>query len=246
MSKNGNGFKQLEFNDYIVKRNIVGFYREGEEKRLSSGRLSPYYVDWKFVMGDSDSLRDLSKYVISFVRSRGLNPAGFIGVREGASPIGIAATLEWSQMQKEYGDYSRHPVIMGRGRPKDGHGDSKYRNFVGGDPKGQFVVLEDVATTGDSTMDEVDAITKVGGDVMAVVALTDRCEKRDDGRSVDDLMKDRGIKYYPMSKSTDLIRETFQQRQDGPEYETPLEKYFETYGTEKLNLHKIPHMSRKA
>jgi len=239
MSKSGNGFSQKEFNDYIVERSIVGLYKK--PVKLSSGRMSPYYIDWKFIMGDSYSMSELVKYVISFTKSKGLKPRSFIGVREGGSPLGVATTIEWARLQEDYGKVG-YPIIIGRGKPKDDHGDPKYREFVGGSPREDTVVLEDVATTGTSMMKEVKAVQEAGGNVLAVVALTDRCEKRADGRSVEQFLGDNGINYYPMSNSVDLIREVYKQRQDGPAFKDILEAYFEEYGIRKLNLDKIPHM----
>jgi len=242
MSKNGNGhkFDQKEFNDYIVDRSIIGFPEN--PIRLSSGRMSPYYIDWKFIMGDAYSMKNLVTYVTSFAKSKDLGPRGFIGVKEGGSPLGLSATAAWAEAQDDYSK-SRYPLIMERGTPKEGHGDPKYKNFVGGNPRGDYVIIEDVTTTGDSAMKQINSVKEAGGNVLALISLTDRLERRDDGRSTEDFFKENGIKYYPMSNSFDLIQKAYKNRQDGPVFKDRVEEYFNTYGVRKLNLGKVPHMN---
>jgi len=233
-------FNQKSFNGYIVERNIIGFYKE--PMKLSSGRMSPYYIDWKFIMGDTYSMKNLVKYVTSFAKSKDLDPKSFIGVREGASPLGIATTMGWADMHNNH-EKIKYPLVMGRGKTKEDHGDQKYRNFVGGDPRGDVVILEDVTTTGDSAIKEVNAVKNAGANVLALISLTDRCEKREDGRSVDQFFNDNGINYYPMSNSIDLIRKAYKNRQDGPIHKDGLESYFHEYGAKKLDLNNVPHMN---
>jgi orotate phosphoribosyltransferase len=234
---NNQHFNQKEFNQYVLEKNIISI----KKTFLKSGRISPYYINWRDVVGEAHSGNMLTRYVISFVTNIGLQPKTFLGVKESMSAFGAHLTYEWAKIQSDYGK-SRYPVIIERAKPKDNHGDPENREYVGGLPKGKIVVIEDISTTGDSCMETVRKARENGADVIAAIALTNRNEKRDDGLSVEDFYRRNDVKYYPMSNVIDLLPEIYKNRQDGQDFKHDLEEYFKKYGVKELNLSKIPHM----
>ncbi|MBI4894499.1 MAG: hypothetical protein HY833_02085 [Candidatus Aenigmarchaeota archaeon] len=236
MSKNGSSFNQGAFNKYVMEHNIVGF----EETKLSSGRISPYYIDWKFIMGEAYTLSELvNQYLIPFVKSKDLNPKSFIGVIEGSGNLGSIATYEWAKRQPDYEKIS-YPIIVRRSKPKDDHGNPKYRDYVFGDPKNGSVVIEDTTTTAGSVMEEIKMAKKKGAKILGCVTLTDRNERRDDGLSVQELFENEGIPYYPMSNALNLVplQLSFTQKMNDEDLKVSIREYFGKYGTSKIDLEK--------
>jgi orotate phosphoribosyltransferase len=92
---------------------------------------------------------------------------------------------------------------MGRGKMKE-HGAPKDRFFLG-EPKGKIVVLEDVTTTGGSLLATVDQLKQLNVDIIAAIALTNRNEKRDDGKTVSEALAEKSVTYYSMSDAVTLI-----------------------------------------
>lgn len=238
-NKNGNGhhFSQKGFNEYVLDRNIISI----RDTVLKSGRMSPYYMNWRDVVGEGHSGNLLVDYIISFVKDRGLQPKTFLGVKESMSGFGAHLTYEWARLQPEYGK-SRFPVVVERAKPKEDHGDPENRDYVGGRPREKVVVLEDISTTGDSCMGTVSKARENGAEIIAVVALTNRNEKRDDGMSVEEFYRKNRVPYHAMSNVLDLLPEVYKNRQDGNDFKDSLEGYFKKYGVRELCLGKIPHM----
>jgi orotate phosphoribosyltransferase len=231
MSKNGSSFNQNAFNQYIIEHNVVGF----KETKLNSGRISPYYVNWKFLMGEAYTLNELvNRYVIPFVKSKNLNPKSFIGVIEGSGNLGATVTYEWAKQQSDYEKIS-YPIVIRRSKPKDDHGDPKYRDYVFGDPTKDSIIIEDTTTTATSVMKEVSMAKEKGVNILGCVALTDRNEIRDDGSTVQELFEKEGVPYYPMSNAVNLVplQLGFTQRMRDKDLTDSIKEYFGKFGATK-------------
>ena len=223
-------FNQTEFNEFITRQNVIGFFKE--PVRLKSDRLSNWYVNWRNVTENVWLIDKLANYVIAFTKDQGLNPDCFYGVPEGATKLGIIAQYKWVKAEKLMSDIC--PLPMGRGKLKD-HGDPKDRYFVGM-PKGKTIILEDVTTTGGSLLTTIDNLLEVGIDVIAAIGLTNRNEKRDDGKSVKEAVKEKGVPYFAMSNALYLLPEACKRLQPGEDVAKDVEEYFERYGVEKIKL----------
>jgi len=68
-------FDQQRFNEFIVENNVITF----QPTKLRSGRISPYYINWRNVLEDVYLIDELTDYVIVFVEDLGLNPDCFYG-----------------------------------------------------------------------------------------------------------------------------------------------------------------------
>ncbi len=224
-------FNQEEFNQFIVDNNVVGFFEQ--PIKLSSGRISHWYVNWR--INDVFLMDKLSDFVIAFVKSLGLQPDCFYGVPEGATKLGIITQHKWAKQSLSYGEMS-HVLPMGRGKPKE-HGDVKDRFFVG-EPGGKVVVIEDVTTTGGSLIETLRGLKEAGTEVIGVISLTNRMEKRDDGLSVKEAVEREGFGFYNMSSSLELLPMIYNKLQPEKEIIKAIEAGFKEYGVEELKLRK--------
>ncbi|MFW9999951.1 MAG: hypothetical protein ACFE9Q_03365 [Candidatus Hodarchaeota archaeon] len=215
------------FHNFILNNKIIGFFRE--PLLLKSGRLSSWYINWRNIASDVYLLDQLTDYIILFIDYLGLNPVCFYGVPEGATKLGIITQYKWARRQKNYNSGS-HPLAMGRGKQKE-HGDPKDRFFVG-IPKGETIILEDVTTTGESLIATIRKLRELNVAIIAAIGLTNRNELRDDGKSVEEIVKEQNIQYYAMSNAVDLIPRIHMNE----DIKKKIKEYFKKYGSKQLNL----------
>ena len=224
-------FNQEEFNQFVVNSGVIGFFEQ--PIKLKSGRISHWYVNWR--INDVFLMDKLSDFVIAFVKSLGLQPDCFYGVPEGATKLGIITQDKWAKQSLNYGQES-YVLPMGRGKPKE-HGEMKDRFFVG-EPGGKVVVIEDVTTTGGSLIETLKNLKEAGTEVIGVISLTNRMEKRDDGLSVKQAVEREGFRFYNMSSSLELLPIIYNKLQPGKEILKAIEFEFKEYGVEELKLRK--------
>ncbi len=223
-------FNQSEFNNFISENGVYGFFKE--PITLKSGRLSHFYANWRNVVEDVYLTDKLADYVISFVESNGLIVDTFYGVPEGATKFGILTQYKYAMKKGcAKGDFV---LSMGRAKPKD-HGAPKDKYFVGV-PKGKVIVIEDVTTTGGSLIDTLNGLKESNIDVVGVISLTNRMEKRDDGKSVKQAIDNLGIKFYSMSSALEMLPLIYKSLSPGEDIGKEIEKEFEEYGVEKIKL----------
>jgi len=219
------------FYQFIIGNQIVGFFKE--PLKLKSGRHSYWYINWRNVAEDVYSLDKLSNYVIGFVNSLGLEPDCFYGVPEGATKLGIITQYKWAKNSTNYGQ-NTHILSMGRARPKE-HGDPKDKLFLG-IPKGNVVVLEDVTTTGGSLLETIDKLNEIQVNIIAAIGITNRNELREDKKSVEEAVREKGVPYYAMSNALELLPRIFNILKPGENTGKHIENYFKQYGIEELKL----------
>ncbi len=224
-------FNQDEFNTFIAENNVYGFFSEAIT--LKSGRKSHFYANWRNVVEDVFLTKKLINYVIEYVTDINIPVDTFYGVPEGATKLGILTQFFWAQRQDNFSKGS-HILAMGRAKPKD-HGAPKDRYFVGM-PEGKVIVLEDVTTTGGSSLNTVEGLKDAGVEVSAVISLTNRMEKRDDGLSVQEAFEKLGIQFYNMSSALDLLPVVYNALHAGDEIGNAIEAEFEQYGVSPIKL----------
>ncbi|MCK4781543.1 hypothetical protein KAS79_01285 [Candidatus Parcubacteria bacterium] len=224
-------FDQKKFDEFVIKQDVIGFPKE--PIKLKSGRISNWYVNWRNVAEDVWLINKLADHVIAFVENRGLSPHCFYGVPEGATKLGTTTQSRWAEKQIDYGP-GAYPLPMGRGKPKEDHGDPKDIYFVGM-PKGKTIILEDVTTTGESLLKTIDKLLEIEATVIAAIVLTNRNEIGNRGKSVE-AVRDKGIPYYTMSNALDLLPLAYEKLQPGEDVAKLVEKYFDKYGIEPIKL----------
>ncbi|MGR3219699.1 MAG: orotate phosphoribosyltransferase [Candidatus Anammoxibacter sp.] len=224
-------FIQKEFDEFIIEQDVVGFFEE--PIKLKSGRLANWYVNWRSVSEDVYLFDKLTDYVVSFVGDLNLKPDCFCGVPEGATKLSLITQLKWAKMQPNYG-LGVYPLVMARGKVKD-HGDPKDKYFIG-IPKGRTIIIEDVTTTGESLLKTLDALLELEVSIIACIGVTDRNELRDDKKTVEEVVEERGVKYYTMSNASYLLHAACEKLQPSDNVVKSVEEYFERYGTKRIKL----------
>ena len=195
------------FTDFIIKNKVIGFF--DEPVTLASGRSSSFYVNWRTICEDVALFDELTEHVLRFIVQNNLHPDCFYGVPEGGTKLGLFIQYFYAKGQR---DFKTRPytLAMGRGKPKE-RGPTKDRLFLG-HPSGSIILIEDVATTGDSLLKTIDALKEDSSiSIDGVLILTDRMQKRDDNKSVKEAIEERGIKYYSMSNARELLEIIFHQ-----------------------------------
>jgi orotate phosphoribosyltransferase len=141
---------------------------------LSSGARSKYYLDCRLTTLDPKGAWLVGQTMHTLIRkeqaARNARIDAVGGLTMGADPIGLAVAM-FSFSAK---DEAPLQVFSVRKAPK-GHGQTKLieGNFRKGD---SVVVLDDVVTSGESTIAAINAVVKEGGTVAFVAVLVDRQE----------------------------------------------------------------------
>ena len=141
---------------------------------LSSGAKSNYYLDCRLTTLDPKGAWLVGQAMHTLIRkeqaARNARIDAVGGLTMGADPIGLAVGMfsHWVN------DAPPLQVFSVRKAPK-GHGQTRLieGNFRKGDT---VVVLDDVITSGDSTIAAINAVAKEGGTVAFVAVLVDRQE----------------------------------------------------------------------
>lgn len=144
------------------------------EKRkvtLSSGRESDFYIDTKQASLTAEGHALVGRLVLEEIRAHFPGAQAVGGMTMGADPIASATSLT-SFLQAPPGI----PAFYVRKEPK-GHGTNQWLEGKKSIPAAAKVaVVEDVVTTGASTIKAVDRVRSEGFTVLGVVALVDREE----------------------------------------------------------------------
>lgn len=161
--------------------------------RLSSGKMSSFYFDLKKTTYSPEGLYLVGNLVFDRIKEIGLKPKAIGGLTMGADPI-AAATSYTSYLRGE-------PIeaIVIRKEPK-GHGTA---NQVEGyiRPGDDVIIVDDVITTGGSTIKAIEAASAMGLRILAVIVILDRCEC--EGRQNIERL---GYPVYPILTIRDFIQ----------------------------------------
>ncbi len=140
-------------------------YRE-EGFKLASGKISPYYLDCKKTTLSSEALPLVGKLL--FEEAWKFSPQAVGGLTLGADPLVAAVCFEAGL---------RGFLLEGFIVRKEAKGHGTKRYLEGNISAGmRAVILEDVVTTGASSLKAAQRAREAGLEVLAVVALVDRKE----------------------------------------------------------------------
>ena len=147
---------------------------------LASGKKASYYLDGKQVTLDPTGSRLVAEGILDMLDD-GPMPAAVGGMSIGADPI-TSAVVTMSAVRDT-------PVrgFMVRKESK-GHGTGQY---IEGpvEPGDEVVVVEDVVTTGGSSLTAIERIEAFGMNVIGIIAIIDRLEGGAEA------FKERGYKF---------------------------------------------------
>ena len=140
--------------------------RDKAEFTLASGKKSRYYINCKPTVLSPRGMYLAGNLVLEAVRDKDIDGVG--GLTFGADPIAVATAFASEIAQQPIQAFSI------RKTQKD-HG--MIRWIEGGiEPGSRVVILDDVATTGGSTIKAIERAREEGMDVVGAVVLVDRQE----------------------------------------------------------------------
>ncbi len=154
---------------------------------LSSGQKSTYYIDGKLLSLMPEGLNYLSRVILEMVED---NVDAIAGLTLGADPI-IAGVSAISY------EVDRPLVGLIIRKEKSSHGREK--RIEGPLKKGmRVVVVEDVVTTGSSSLKAIDALQEAGCEVVKVICLVDRLAGGKEN------FEKKGVRFDPIFTLKDL------------------------------------------
>jgi len=164
LRSSGGELLKAELIALILSRSF--FYQPDEPFTLASGRVSPYFFNCKTTVMHPRGMQIVGRLLFDAVRS--LRPDGVGGLTLGADPLAYACAytsylegqpIEAFVVRKEPKDHGTRLPIEGNVAPGD-----------------RAVVVDDVITTGGSTLKAIAACRDAGLDVVGCCVLVDRQE----------------------------------------------------------------------
>ena len=148
----------------FLKQRSLHLAPPGEPFKLASGDTSTYYIDGRMAALSSRGAYLIGQVLYERTRNLGINAIG--GLEVGAVPLATAAALTY----RLYGQPMEG--FWGRDKAKL-HGTQK---LIEGElrPGDRVVVVDDVATRGESAAKAVRAVQELGCEVVQVITLVDR------------------------------------------------------------------------
>lgn len=223
-------FDLTSYENFLIDNKLVGFF--DPPIVLKSGRPGHWYVNMRDALASLELKRQLAQYVYSFCAEHGFRPDYFLGVPDGAKPLG-----EELNNLIDYRPPSEIPASVLRSGKK-AHGDPQNRYSVGPLTSGQHVVLvEDVTTTGGSSMEHILRLQEIGIWVDALVSCVNRFERRDRRRTVRDVLeRDYHVKYAALTNARSLLPLATYAFRPSNRLRKDIEDYYRIYGVALLAL----------
>jgi orotate phosphoribosyltransferase len=138
-------------------------FRLGEFK-LSSGANSGYYIDCRATTLDAKGSRLTGEVFLEEIRRRGWKARAIGGLTMGADPIVVAVSIVSGDL---------HGFLVRKAEKQHGTG----QRIEGFRERGaRVVIVDDVCTTGASTVQAIEAAREFGFEVVGVMCLVEREE----------------------------------------------------------------------
>lgn len=157
-------------------------FRLGQFK-LASGGTSDYYIDCRTTTLHAEGARLTGRVFYDEILERGWNPQAIGGLTMGADPIVVAvAMLSAQSVQWRAKDHSAgmlynliHGFLVRKAEKTHGMG----QRIEGFREKGaRVVIVDDVCTTGGSTIQAIQSAREFGFEVTGVMCLVEREEAK--------------------------------------------------------------------
>jgi len=138
-------------------------FRLGEFK-LASGRTSDYYIDCRTTTLDARGAQLTGQVLLEEIRTRGWSAQAIGGLTMGADPLAVAVAVVSGDV---------HAFLVRKAEKQHGTG----QRIEGFREKGaRVVIVDDVCTTGSSTIQAIEAAREFGFEVIAAMCLVEREE----------------------------------------------------------------------
>jgi len=136
-------------------------FRLGEFK-LSSGASSDYYIDCRATTLDAKGSRLTGEVFSAEIKKHNWNPQAIGGLTMGADPIVVAVSVVNGTL---------HGFLVRKAEKQHGTG----QRIEGFREKGaRVVIVDDVCTTGASTVQAIEAAREFGFEIVGVMCLVER------------------------------------------------------------------------
>ena len=134
------------------------------EFKLSSGASSDYYIDCRTTTLDARGSQLTGQVFLEEIRQRGWKPQAIGGLTLGADPIVVAVSVTSGELSG---------FLVRKAEKQHGTG----QRIEGFRKKGaRVVIVDDVCTTGASTVQAIEAAREFGFDVVGAMCLVEREE----------------------------------------------------------------------
>ena len=132
------------------------------EFQLSSGSTSDYYIDCRATTLDARGAQLVGEVFLAEIREQGWEADAIGGLTMGADPIVVAVAVTSGTI---------HGFLVRKAEKQHGTG----QRIEGFREKGaQVVIVDDVCTTGSSTVQAIEAAREYGFEVVGVMCLAER------------------------------------------------------------------------
>jgi orotate phosphoribosyltransferase len=153
--------------DELLELLATNSFRLGEFT-LSSGGKSDYYIDCRTTTLHARGAELTGRVFLELIQQQGWQPQAVGGLTMGADPIVVATSVISSQMGGPI-----HGFLVRKAEKAHGMG----RRVEGFQEKGaRVVIVDDVCTTGGSTIQAIEAAREFGFNIMGVACLVERLE----------------------------------------------------------------------
>jgi orotate phosphoribosyltransferase len=134
--------------------------------KLSSGGTSDYYIDCRTTTLDAKGSGLTGEVFLEEIKQRGWEPQAIGGLTMGADPIVVAVSVVSGELngflvrkaEKQHGTGQRIEGFRGKGA--------------------RVVIVDDVCTTGSSTVQAIEAAREFGFEIVGVMCLVEREEAK--------------------------------------------------------------------
>ncbi len=155
-------------------------FRLGQFK-LSSGGTSDYYIDCRTTTLHAEGARLTGRVFLDEIERRGWRPQAIGGLTMGADPIVVAVAMlsaqEAHMRATDVAAASPHELIHGFLVRKSEKAHGTGQRVEGFREKGaRVVIVDDVCTTGASTVQAIEAAIESGSEIVGVMCLVEREE----------------------------------------------------------------------
>ena len=153
--------------DELLELLATRSFRLGEFT-LSSGGRSDYYIDCRTTTLHARGAELTGRVFLDLIQQQGWKPQAVGGLTMGADPIVVATSIISSQIGAPI-----HGFLVRKAEKAHGMG----RRVEGFQEKGaRVVIVDDVCTTGSSTIQAIEAAREFGFTVVGVACLVERLE----------------------------------------------------------------------
>jgi orotate phosphoribosyltransferase len=182
-------------------------FRLGEFK-LSSGGTSDYYIDCRTTTLDAEGSRLTGRVFLDLIQNKRWKPRAVGGLTLGADPIVVAVALLSSQAVQTRAPARPKPVdvteflIQGflvRKQEKEHGMGQRIEGFH--EQGAKVVIVDDVCTTGSSTIQAIEAAREFGFQIVGVACLVEREEAG--GRAAVEQAA-AGVEFVAIFKASDI------------------------------------------